>query len=364
MKKIIATSLLCSTLLFAANSEYKYEITPMISGAYTEGNLDLDRNYANAGLSFGMNLDESMFDQVELGFLKTLNDVGYKNSTANTSITRVFGNLVKEYDLGGKSSLYALVGAGLEVFGNEQFNNKDSLFANYGFGYKYKLDNDMSIKADVRHLVEFDNGDNNLIYTIGLAIPFGKKAAPAPVVEEPKKVVEPKPLDSDNDGVIDSMDKCPTTKPGVKVDANGCELDSDQDGVVDSLDKCPNSMSGAVVDQNGCAVVVDLKINFDINSSIIQGQYKQRIKEFAEYLNSNPKLKATIEGHTDAVGSAKYNQWLSERRANSAAKAIESYNVDPSRLSTVGYGESQPISSNKTKEGRAENRRIQAVISK
>lgn len=360
MKKIIATSLICSSLLFAANSEYKYEITPMIGGALTEGNLDLERDYANVGLSLGFNLDESMFDQVELGFLRTLSDVDYDNSNVDTSITRVFTNFVKEYSLGEKSSLYALVGAGVEVFGSELFNNEDGLFANYGVGYKYKLDNDMAIKADVRHLVEFDNGDNNLIYTVGLAIPFGKKAAPAPVVP----VEEPKPLDSDNDGVIDAMDKCPTTKPGVKVDANGCELDSDNDGVVDSLDKCPNSMSGAVVDQNGCAVVVDLEINFDVNSSIIQDQYQARIKEFAEYLNSNPKLKATIEGHTDSVGSAKYNQWLSERRANSAAKALESYNVDASKLKAVGLGESQPISTNKTKEGRAENRRIQAVISK
>lgn len=365
MKKIIATSLICSSLLFAANSEYKYEITPMLGGAFTEGNLDLDRDYANAGLSLGFNLDDSMFDQVELGFLRTLEDVDYKNSTIDTSITRVFTNLIKEYDLGGKSSLYALIGAGVEVFGDEQFGNKDGLFGNYGVGYKYKLDNDMAIKADIRHLVEIDNGDNNLIYTVGLAIPFGKKAAPAPVVvEEPKKVEPPKPLDSDKDGVIDSMDKCPNTKMGVKVDANGCELDSDNDGVVDSLDKCPNTISEAIVDQNGCAVVVDLKINFDINSSIIQEQYKARIKKFADYLNSNPKLKATIEGHTDAVGTEKYNQWLSERRANSAAKALESYDVDSSKLSTVGFGETQPITTNKTKEGRAENRRIQAVISK
>jgi len=363
MKKIIATSLICSTLLLSA-SDYNYEITPMISGAYTEGNLDLDRNFANAGLSLGFNLEDSMFNQVELGFLKSIGDVDYRNSTLETSITRVFVNFVKEYNLGEKSSLYALVGAGVEIFGNEQFNNQDGLFGNYGVGYKYKLDNDMAIKADVRHLIEADQGDNNLIYTIGLAIPFGKKAAPAPVVVEEPKKVEPKPLDSDNDGVIDSMDKCPNSKPGVKVDVNGCELDSDKDGVVDSMDKCPNSMAGAVVDAEGCAVVVDLQINFDINSSVITEQYQQRIKEFANYLNSNPKLKATIEGHTDSVGTEKYNQWLSERRATAALKAIESYNVDSSKVEAVGFGESQPISSNKTKEGRAENRRIQAVISK
>ncbi|WP_428024795.1 OmpA family protein [Arcobacter sp.] len=341
-KKLLMTSLICSSVLFAANSEYQYEVTPMIAGTITEGNLDLDRNYANAGISLGFNLDDSMFDQVELGFLRTLGDVDYKNSNENTSITRVFSNLVKEYKLNEKSSLYALVGAGVEIYGNEQFSNETGPFANYGFGYKYKFDNDMAIKTDIRHLISFDQGNNNVIYTVGLAIPFGKKAAPAaPVmkeepkaVETPKKVEEPKVLDSDNDGVIDS------------------------------LDKEPNTMSGAKVDAEGAMVMVDLEINFPINSSIINKQYNNRIKEFAEFLNNNPKLKATIEGHTDYTGSEKYNQWLSERRASSTVKALTKYNVDASRLKAVGFGETKPIATNKTKEGRAANRRINAVISK
>ncbi len=335
-KKLLMTSLICSSVLFAAQSEYKYEVTPMIGGAVTEGNLDLDRNYATAGISLGFNLDEdSMFDQIELGFLSTLGDVDYKNSTSDTSVNRFFTNLIKEYKLNEKSSLYALAGIGIELYGNEQFSNETGPFANYGVGYKYKLDNDMAIKTDVRHLVSLDNGNNNLIYTVGLAIPFGKKAPATPMMKEEPKMAEPaKALDSDNDGVIDSMDKC------------------------------PNTMSGAKVNAEGCIVMVDLNINFAINSSIIDETYSHRIKEFAEFLNNNPKLKATIEGHTDYTGTDKYNQWLSERRAASAVTALKKYDVDASRLTAVGYGETQPIATNKTKEGRAANRRIQAVISK
>jgi len=337
-KKLLITSLICSSVLFAAQSEYKYEITPMIGGAVTEGNLDLDRNYANAGISLGINLDEdSMFDQIELGFLQTLGDVDYKNSTSNTSVSRFFTNLIKEYKLNEKSSLYALAGLGVEIYGNEQFSNETGPFGNYGIGYKYTLDNDMAIKTDIRHLVSLDNGNNNLIYTVGLSIPFGKKAAPvAPMMkEEPKaKPVEAKVLDSDNDGVIDSMDKC------------------------------PNTMSDAIVDAQGCINMVDLKIYFPINSSIIDENYTHRIKEFAEFLNKNPKIKATIDGHTDYTGTEKYNLWLSKRRAESAAKALEKYDVAPDRLKTVGYGETKPKATNKTKEGRAQNRRIEATISK
>ena len=73
----------------------------------------------------------------------------------------------------------------------------------------------MALKADIRHLIETDHGDNNLLYTVGLSIPFGKKASPATATIETIEVIkEPKPIiimDSDNDGVIDRLDQCPNT---------------------------------------------------------------------------------------------------------------------------------------------------------
>ena len=68
---------------------------------------------------------------------------------------------------------------------------------------------------------------------------------------------EPKPVDSDGDGVVDSLDKCPNTPAGVKVDAQGCPLDSDGDGVPDYLDKCPNTPAGVKVDAQGCPLDSD-----------------------------------------------------------------------------------------------------------
>lgn len=358
MKKILLSSALCASMMFAANSEYKYEVTPMIGGTYTEGNLNLDRNYANAGLSIGANLDDSMFDQVELGFLRTLGDVDYKDSPdpdKDTGITRYFANLIKEYGLSDTTSLYALIGAGVEVFDNEEFENETGLFGNYGVGIKYKISEAMSLKADVRHLIETDHGDNNLLYTVGLAIPFGKKAAaPAPMKEEPK--------DSDNDGVIDSMDQCPNSAPGAKVNAKGCELDSDMDGVVDSMDQCPNTPKGDIVDEKGCSLKVNLNINFKTDSAIIDNSYSSKIKKFADFMKAFPSVKGKIEAHTDSVGSDAYNQKLSERRANSTVKALEAYGVDTTRLNAEGFGESQPKASNDTAEGRAENRRVEGSI--
>lgn len=336
MKKILLSSALCASMMFAANSDYKYEITPMIGGTYTEGNINLERDYFNGGLALGFNLDDSMFDQIELGFLRSIEDVEYRDAGGrDTGVTRVFTNVIKEYPMSDAMSFYGLLGAGLEFFDDEAFdNNEDGLFGNYGVGIKYKVTEAIALKADVRHLIETDHGDNNLLYTVGLAIPFGKKAAPAPMVKE-----EPKPEP------VKMMPK-----------------DTDGDGVLDSADKCPNTPKGNIVDADGCSLKVDLNINFKTDSAVIDTSYDSKIKKFADFMKAFPAVKGKIEAHTDSVGSDAYNQKLSERRAASAVKALEAQGIKADRLNSVGYGEMNPKASNETAEGRAMNRRVEGSI--
>lgn len=339
MKKILLSTVACATMMLAANSDYKYEITPTFGGVYTEGNLGLDRNYANGGLSLGFNQFDSFIDQVELGFLRSIEDVNYKGTNADTGITRVFTNFIKEYSLTSDVSLYTLIGAGVEIFDNEANGNEDGLFGNYGAGIKYKIADQFALKFDVRHLIEADHGDNNLLYNIGFAVPFGEVAKAAPVVEKAAPVVvAPAPVETPKD--------------------------ADADGVIDSLDECPNTMAKAKVDSVGCMTLVNLNINFDTNKSDIKDSYNTRIVEFANMLKANPKLKATIEAHTDSVGSDAYNQKLSERRAASTVEALKALKVDTSKIKAVGYGETRPVATNATAEGKAENRRVEAVMSK
>ncbi|MCT7525006.1 OmpA family protein [Aliarcobacter cryaerophilus] len=339
MKKILLSSLACASLVLAANSDYKYEITPLIGGGLGEGNHSLERNYANAGLALGFNQSEdSLIDQFELGFLRTVQDVDGKNAVRNqdTSITRVFGNLVKDYGLTTDLSLYALAGLGVEFFDNELTKHqKDGLFGNYGVGLKYQLTDAMALKFDLRHLISAQNGDSTLLYNFGLAIPFGEKAAKVAPVAAPAPVA-----------------------------AKAAPKDSDGDGVIDELDKCPDTLKGAKVDTVGCMTLINLNVNFDTAKSEIKDIYGTRIHDFAKVMNTDKKLKADIEGHTDAVGSVQYNQKLSERRAASVVKALTDLGVEKSRLKAVGYGKSRPIASNETAEGRAENRRVHAVMTK
>ncbi|WP_419770434.1 MAG: OmpA family protein [Candidatus Marinarcus sp.] len=341
MKKILLSTVLSAVILLAANNDYKYEITPMIGGAYTEGNLNLDRNYTNIGLALGFNLEESMFDQVELGILRTLQSVDYENSAGKTSITRMFANVIKEYPLTNNSAVYALVGAGVEVFSKDQFNNNDGLFGNYGFGYKYTFDNDMALKFDLRHLIESDHADNNLLYTVGLAIPFGQKAANAPAEE-----------------------KAVAQEEKQETQASAVNPDMDNDGVLNASDKCPNTPANDIVNANGCTIVVNLKVNFDTDKSLIKPSYDGKIEKFATILKKYPKIKTTLSAHTDSVGEEKYNLALSQRRANSVKQALIELDVPENRIKTIGYGESQPIGNNNTVDGRAQNRRVEATVSK
>jgi OOP family OmpA-OmpF porin len=140
----------------------------------------------------------------------------------------------------------------------------------------------------------------------------------------------------------------------------GSQNDSDGDGVADSSDQCPGTPKGAPVDSRGCWVVNN--INFDSGKADIKPIYYNQLNEIASIMNANANVKIEIDGHTDNVGEDAYNQKLSEARANSVMQYLVSADVDPFRLRAVGMGESQPIASNDTAQGKALNRRIEFKV--
>jgi OOP family OmpA-OmpF porin len=126
-----------------------------------------------------------------------------------------------------------------------------------------------------------------------------------------------------------------------------------------------------VVDQriNDCPkcaptlVTITLDVEFDTGKAIVKDEYRNEIKKVADFMKTYPNTTAVIEGHTDNVDTVEYNQKLSETRANSVRQyLIDNFGIKASRLTAVGYGETKPIASNKTEEGRQKNRRVQAVI--
>lgn len=169
-------------------------------------------------------------------------------------------------------------------------------------------------------------------------------------------------LDSDGDGVVDSKDRCPNTPAGARVDENGCELDDDGDGVVNSQDRCPNTPADTAVDNNGCELEPAYEmigVNFEFDSATLTADSKAALDDALKILGRHTQLIVEIAGHTDSTGSAEYNQKLSERRAESVRDYLVNNGVDSNRLTVKGYGESEPVADNATREGRAKNRRVE-----
>jgi len=169
--------------------------------------------------------------------------------------------------------------------------------------------------------------------------------------------------DSDGDGVPDSIDRCPGTPVGTEVDEFGCpkvvRVDSDGDGVYDNSDECPDTPVGAIVDERGCWVVKG--VQFDYKKWSIKPQFNSNLDNIENILKKNHGLKIRIEGHTDDIGSMKYNIGLSGKRAHAIMDYLVDRGIDPSRITTTGLGYAQPIADNDTPEGRALNRRAEII---
>ncbi|EMQ95862.1 OmpA domain protein [Xanthomarina gelatinilytica] len=203
--------------------------------------------------------------------------------------------------------------------------------------------------------------------TDGDGIPDNKDNCPT--------VAGPKELngcpDADGDGIADKDDKCPN-EAGPAAN-NGCPWpDRDGDGVADKDDLCPDKV-GTVANQ-GCPEVTEAvqkslnayakTILFDTGKSSIKEQSAEVLQNIIGILKEYPNAKFNIEGHTDSVGSEALNMKLSKERASSVMNYLISNGVASNRLTHEGYGESRPIDSNKTRAGRANNRRVEINLVK
>ena len=315
-------------------------------------------------------------------FTSPINDV---------SITQFSGGLVYHFIPEARFNPYITAGYGV-VHYSPKINNKNMSVVNFGAGAKYWLTDHIAIRGDVRDNLILDETIHSVETTLGVVFAFGgKSAASSPIDSDGDGVLDTLdkcpgtpagvkvdtdgcPLDSDKDGVADYLDKCPDTPVGVAVDKDGCPPDSDKDGVADYLDKCPDTPAGVAVDKDGCPPVLEKvvilasepkveekvvtvvsekkaeviilafeDVHFDFNQSTLKPEAKVILKNNIRLLKENPNAKIRVAGYTSASGTDEYNQGLSERRA----KAVQEYLVSEgvitrSRLSTIGYGETNP----------------------
>jgi len=292
------------------------------------------------GLGFGKMLNEHF--NVELkGFYQGLNNTTGKGTWDMTGGTADIQYFISR----GTFSPYTVIGLG-GMNTTHNYRSAAGFIGEAGAGFTYEICDNFLVRSDVRY--RYNNNFNNnlqsgptefndMVVNLGFVVPFGDKpkatvvAAPAPVVPAPvavAKAVDCSTLDSDHDGVNNCNDQCPDTLSGVKVSIAGCWI-------------------------------VDVK--FDNDKDIIKPQYFKNLDNVAKRIKEHPELVIEVQGHTSKTGSLKHNIDLSERRA----KAVKKYLVDGSKsanLTTKGYGWTQPIDTNATEAGRANNRRVQLQV--
>ena len=362
-------SALCVPSVFAEHTRpLGFTLSPSVGKYFFDDELPFDdTNFLSLGVGYQLTQQFGF----ELSYMKA-DEVEGSTSEVDYSQWQLDGL----FSLPGTESVspYVVLGFGDSEMEIDQ-TSFNSTMMNMGLGVQYWLTDQLTIRGDLRRYINFDEELQEAALRVGLSYTFGSVSqpistpAPTPVATP---IATPKPTiigDQDRDGVLDNVDQCPETHPNVSVDSNGCELDTDGDGVVDRLDSCPDTAKGAKVDEKGCYILIketqkiELKVNFASNSAVVPEESMADIQSVAEFLVQYPLTDAVVEGHTDDTGAAAYNKALSQRRASAVRDVlINRFNINADRVTAIGYGEEKPIASNKTREGRAKNRRVVAVM--
>ncbi|MAB65537.1 MAG: hypothetical protein CL662_01735 [Bacteroidetes bacterium] len=174
--------------------------------------------------------------------------------------------------------------------------------------------------------------------------------------------------DDDGDGIKNSVDLCPAFSGTAEF--GGCP-DTDNDGIIDKEDDCP-TLKG-IKPNKGCPEVsADVKLKMDVifknllfatNSANIDATSLDDLDELIKIMSDDEDLRLSIEGHTDNRGNNEYNLELSRLRAEAVKQYLVNGGISASRINAVGYGETRPITTNETANGRLKNRRVELNIS-
>ncbi|KIG14284.1 putative internalin [Enhygromyxa salina] len=337
-----------------------------------------------------------------------------RDDSGSALLYTVRGHLVGQLGLWSVTP-FVLVGAGaLGVSsGREVLGNDTDPALHFGGGVKVYINRYVSLRLDIRDIVSYKSGVENVFIShspeilLGLSVTLGRKKS------EPKPEPQPEaPSDRDGDGFIDSQDTCPdeaetfneyqdedgcpeSDRDGDGLwdeqdscpdeaetvndykDEDGCpESDRDGDGLWDEQDSCPDEpeSDNGYKDEDGCPdevpkAVRDFTgaikgITFDNDQDTIRKSSTKTLDNAVKVLTENPEIRIKISGHTDNKGDPAHNLDLSKRRAESVKKYLVDHGIDESRMVTEGVGPDKPVDTNDTKAGRSNNRRIEFDIIK
>ena len=332
----IAAALTVAAVVPAAAGELPLTLNAGVSHWYFSSDRDLENMTAPmAGLEWAFNDNWA----AELSYADDdANDERYGSevdvSLLSLGMLYYGGSYIGE---SGRLRPYAALGVVmLERDPKHAFSDSnDDTTVHGGVGVRWMITQRFGARLDARMVYGVDDATKDAVVTAGLNYYLGDVTPAA----APLAAATGAPVDSDGDGVSDDQDQCPGTPAGTRVDAVGCPL--------------PVARVASI----------KLKVNFAFDSAVVQEQYFNDLRELADFLKRFEDLQVDVEGHSDSTGPADYNQQLSQRRADAVVDMlVNQYGIAARRLEPRGYGESQPVASNDTAAGRAENRRVMATL--
>lgn len=341
---------LCCALVLAAMPAFAddaghWYVSPQVGGLWADHDRHIEGNDWLFGLSFGKHVNErwSLELNVNTAELEAPTGLDIRFHAASLDVLRVFAR-------DSAVSPYITLGIGALRTEPDLQPHDDDFMAQAGLGLLARLwqnesgTRTFSLRPEVKarwsdagalgHFTDY-------LATLGLQFSFGP----------PRKVVQPAPEEPPP----------PPPAPAPKQEPPKPPADSDGDGVVDSRDRCPDTPRGVAVDADGCTRKGSITlegVSFELNSAELTAASRPVLDRLAADLKKYPRLRVEVQGHTDSSGSDEYNLKLSERRAQAVRDYLIAHGVAATQLEARGYGETQPIESNATAEGRARNRRV------
>lgn len=317
----------------------RWYVAPFGSYVRTGGDRDAKDGWGG-GMGIGKILNEHFNVEIR-GFHQEFgSDHGLQSLTGGTAD-------LQYYFARDAFSPYAVIGAG-GMNSCVSANCGASVIGEAGLGFTFELHDNLLLRSDVRYRysnnlnakLQPDGTDefHDMVVNVGFEIPFGEKPT-AVAKAEPEAAPEPAAPVAD----------CAT-------------LDADADGVNDCNDQCAGTISGTQVDAQGCPIRLELKgVQFRVDSAELTIPSKIILdKVAADLINFPQKNDIEVQGHTSSEGTNAYNMKLSKRRSQSVASYLKMKGVS-NKMYAKGYGENQPIASNKTAAGRSQNRRVELV---
>jgi OOP family OmpA-OmpF porin len=344
MKKIVLAFAASAVLAYAGNSE----ITAVFGKSHQSDSSKYD-DHNIYGIRVGAGIENAWIDQLEAGYDYS-KGVKYKREVPSkedeSSIHRIYLNVIKELDVAESAKIYALVGAGYTKYSKELPTEKNSAIGQYGVGLKLYASDNIALKAEIRHAIRIETPHkNSLLYSIGLAYSFGEKKESPVTTEAPVQQLTAVPtITVDEKPAAPAIAEQQQPKAEPAITKNG-------------------EIKGTIIKT---IPLTQQEFAFALNSAAIPVDGVSILKTLADELTAagNENVKVLIEGHTDSTGSASYNLRLSQKRADAVKNNFVSNGVAEDRIISKGYGETKPLQPNETADGRAANRRVEVVFVK